>query len=589
MLKRFYLILFTILTVAFFADGAMPALAAGNFAITGINIDNASSILVLSGKDNQSAVSFKPQPIVSQDKLSVDLYNTTLNTPKSSLSIQSPSIKTINLSQISLKPAVTRLTITGNSSAVAPVLSFSKSKNIIIFKVADIKSPIKNLATIYDENGKVAQEDMANGLIPMVSHSYTINTVRQVNDHLSISGIGNVTLKEPIFLSNPNRVVYDLPDTALVSRDLAQTVKLSSTDSVRLAQFDPQTVRLVIETPTPDDYRTIVSPDAQSLIIANSSKTRLTNLSDSRGTGQVKDISVTRKDPQTSILSIHTSRPIIHNIRKDYTNNKIILDLYNINAPSKKEIVGLAKTLQIKGVNIESIQKYPKGASWKIAIANDAWIQSKLSSDAQHLNIIVKSAVVNVSRTTATASPTRNAGQKQVVIDPGHGGTEPGAQRAGIYEKHINLSVAQKVRRILTQAGINVIMTRTDDATLSLKERTIITNNEAPDAFVSIHVNSCESPGVTGLETHWYTPQSRSLAQIIQKKLISAPIQSPDRGIMNSMFYVIHHTNVPAVLVEIGFISNENERNQLLTDSRQESTARAISDGIIEFLNRKKD
>lgn len=587
--KRFFLILFTILTVAILANGTMPAFAAGNFAITGINVDNASSLLVLTGKDNDSAVSFKPQPIASQEKLSVDLYNTTLNTPKALLSIQSPTIKNINLSQISLKPAVTRLTITGNSSAIAPVLSFSKSKNIIIFKVADIKSPMKNLATIYNENGKAEQEDIANGLIPLVSHSYTINTVRQVNDHLSISGIGNVALKEPIFLSNPSRIVYDMPDTALVSRDLAQTIKLNSTDSVRLAQFDPQTVRLVIETPTPDDYRTIVSPDAQSLIIANSNKTRLTNLSDSRGTGLVKDISVTKKDPQTSILSIRTSRPIIHNIRKDYTHNKIILDLYNINAPSKATLLALAKTLQIKDVDIESIQKYPKGASWKIAIANDAWIQSKLSPDAQHLNIIVKSAVVNVSRTTANTSPTRNASQKHVVIDPGHGGTEPGAQRAGIYEKHINLSVAQKVRRILAQAGINVIMTRTDDATLSLKERTIITNNEAPDAFVSIHVNSCESPGVIGLETHWYTPQSRSLAQIIQKKLISSPIQSPDRGIMNSMFYVIHHTNVPAVLVEIGFISNEKERNQLLTDSRQESTARAISDGIIEFLNRKKD
>ena len=86
-----------------------------------------------------------------------------------------------------------------------------------------------------------------------------------------------------------------------------------------------------------------------------------------------------------------------------------------------------------------------------------------------------------------------------------------------------------------------------------------------------------------GIETHWYTPQSQNLAQKIQNSLISATLNT-DRGTVNSMFYVIHHTNIPSVLVEIGFISNDIERTDLLTEDKQNLIAKAISDGILQYL-----
>ena len=174
----------------------------------------------------------------------------------------------------------------------------------------------------------------------------------------------------------------------------------------------------------------------------------------------------------------------------------------------------------------------------------------------------------------------------KIVIDPGHGGYDTGAERDGIFEKDITLDVAKKVASYLKKAGVKVILTRSDDSTVSLKQRVDVCNDENPDAFVSIHVNYGNDPSATGLETHWYTRQSEALALQIQRNLVST-VLSQDRGIKNSMFYVIHHTEAPSTLVEIGFISNEKERYQLLQDERQNMTAKAISSGVLKFLGLK--
>ena len=129
-------------------------------------------------------------------------------------------------------------------------------------------------------------------------------------------------------------------------------------------------------------------------------------------------------------------------------------------------------------------------------------------------------------------------------------------------------------------------MTREGDETVSLKQRTIVTNTEIPDAFISIHINSSESSSARGLETYYYTPQSKELAQIVHSKLVSS-INSPDRGIKTARFYVIRNTEVPAILAEIGYISNDAERCSILTEERKDETARAITDGILNYLKSK--
>jgi len=208
-------------------------------------------------------------------------------------------------------------------------------------------------------------------------------------------------------------------------------------------------------------------------------------------------------------------------------------------------------------------------AKYSYFLSKDSKILKIQKSSNNPINLPINAANMSIKR--------------KIILDAGHGGNDAGAVRNGIFEKNINLAVVQKIQKILTDQGFQSVMTRDTDNALSLKERTDITNSELPDIFVSIHVNACENPNVKGIETHWYTPQSQVLAQKIQNSLISTT-SNIDRGTVNSMFYVIHHTNIPSVLVEIGFISNDTERAELLTEDEQNLIAKAISDGVLQYL-----
>ena len=145
-----------------------------------------------------------------------------------------------------------------------------------------------------------------------------------------------------------------------------------------------------------------------------------------------------------------------------------------------------------------------------------------------------------------------------------------------------------RVASILKSKGYKVALTRADDTYLGLQERCDFTEAENPEIFVSIHVNSAVATEPSGLETHYYHDNSIRLAEVIQKHMVKN-IVSKDRGVLKSKFYVINHTDVPAVLVETGFLSNAEERAELITDKRKQATAKAIADGIMEFLKNGKN
>ena len=178
-------------------------------------------------------------------------------------------------------------------------------------------------------------------------------------------------------------------------------------------------------------------------------------------------------------------------------------------------------------------------------------------------------------------------GVKKVVIDAGHGGSDYGAIRNDINEKDITLDVSKQVRDMLVKKGYIVQMTRDSDEYVSLQDRVAISENFEPDIFVSIHVNSSVRPEISGIETHYYHQESLFLAQTVHASLASA-IKTKNRGLFKSKFYVINHTTSPAILVEIGFISNDNERAQLVSEKRKQATAKAIVEGVNNYFKQLK-
>jgi N-acetylmuramoyl-L-alanine amidase len=135
----------------------------------------------------------------------------------------------------------------------------------------------------------------------------------------------------------------------------------------------------------------------------------------------------------------------------------------------------------------------------------------------------------------------------------------------------------------LEAKGFKVYMTRSTDVFLPLPEISAITNRVNPDLFISIHHNASVNTALNGIETYYYTPQSVALARKIHAREINS-VGVRDGGVKRAMFYVIHHTNVPSVLCEVGYVSNPSERDDLQTYERRAKTARAIADGVVDYL-----
>lgn len=176
--------------------------------------------------------------------------------------------------------------------------------------------------------------------------------------------------------------------------------------------------------------------------------------------------------------------------------------------------------------------------------------------------------------------------RRTVVIDPGHGGTSSGAAYEGILEKDLTLPISLKLEALLKAAGYNVVMTRSTDVYLGLYERADIANSVDADIFVSIHANAFDDPSVNGLITYYHPSSGRGkrLAQAIQTPASQAT-GAKDRGVASADFVVLRETDMCAVLVETGFMTNHDELMKLNDSTYQDKLAQGIAQGIINYLN----
>jgi N-acetylmuramoyl-L-alanine amidase len=183
-------------------------------------------------------------------------------------------------------------------------------------------------------------------------------------------------------------------------------------------------------------------------------------------------------------------------------------------------------------------------------------------------------------------------GPPLVCVDPGHGGSDTGAVGvAGTYEKNVNLAIGLLLAKNLQDAGLRTIMTRSDDSYPTLQQRCDIANAALANLFVSVHNNASEDSTTTGTETfYWGTPDKYSvegqlLAQAIQRNLVAA-VQSVDRGARTHWINlaVLAGTKMPAALTEVGFLTNAQEEQKLLSPDYQKAAAQGIANGILEYL-----
>lgn len=191
---------------------------------------------------------------------------------------------------------------------------------------------------------------------------------------------------------------------------------------------------------------------------------------------------------------------------------------------------------------------------------------------------------------------------KLIVIDPGHGGTDPGAIGVtGLKEKDFNLDVALRLSQLLNRLGAKVVMTRTEDVYIPLEERPAVANKLGADVFVSIHANASTNPQANGTTTYYHvnttdslpaslSKASAQLAECVQQALVQT-LQLNDQGSKTDPgkgFVVLRESQVPAILIEAAFLSNKSDEALLKKDDFREKVAEGIMTGLIEYFSESR-
>ncbi|MGA3602868.1 N-acetylmuramoyl-L-alanine amidase [Lysinibacillus agricola] len=179
-----------------------------------------------------------------------------------------------------------------------------------------------------------------------------------------------------------------------------------------------------------------------------------------------------------------------------------------------------------------------------------------------------------------------------IIIDPGHGGKDPGTVVGSNSEKAITLKVSTLVKQKLEAAGAKVLMTRTGDTYPSLQDRVDFTNANYGEIFVSVHVNSAANTSAQGTETYYAIStgdmhqEDVDLATFVNNQIVNN-LKMKNRGVREQQYYVIRNMNIPSILVELGFLSNSEDRAKMTDDQYIELFAESVYKGILEYYSKQ--
>lgn len=630
-------ILYFIFFIIFFAQAAYSGEV---FKVTSVNFDTANSLIFLTSPDNTTETIMKNVKLTqlqNPKRVYFDINSAVLVAPAQKWFFNSGGIKQVRISQFSTEPARIRVVLFLDEEFDQSKITFLKVNNNIVIKFKDGMCKEDYFQNTYRdekasnndfyENLSISNEEQVGGKCSVIAPNtsadqvlgeiqqafnsnpqpqttasnikpvankteaikkelklkskYYLNNIEIKPNGFLLSGFGVVGIEKPMYLTEPARVVFDIPNT-IVNPDIRNKEFKINQDIIKTGQFGPNKARIVITSNDLEKYYPIFASDGQSVLFLNSENVDIDSLctktSDAIGY-YTKEI-----DSKTTEFIIAFNSPIVHSIKRG--NSKLTINFYNALRFNEQTFKNTVAPTTLSNMKIDLLPQV--GLKLTLPLEKDSIVNCFLGSDGRSVKITVKNVKEKEKIVQSCERPaiiTRVNGKRFVVLDAGHGGSDYGAIRAGINEKDITLDVTKRVQAILQSKGVITQMTRNSDETVSLLDRTVTCANASPDIFVSIHVNSSVRPDIYGIETHYYHQNSLDLAQTLHASLISH-IKTRDRGLFKSKFYVINHTNVPAILVEIGFISNDAERAQLISEERKQQTAKSIAEGILKYLEK---
>lgn len=596
---------------------------AATLGIKDIAFDNSDNIIFVSTDGSSENILVKKGVLKNPDRIYFDIENAVLKKSKSTYDFQNGKLSEFKISQFSTEPPVVRIVMTHSGKLdVSKVKVLAPSGGSLIIKLNDVK-PEQNFLTLiyretktstgdYLEKLRVYEEVPQNAafkddIISTVNKSldktmpenepvrlrpplresklltrYFVQNAAIHSGNVLISGTGIITLERPIYLINPNRIVFDIPN-AVISKDLAgKELKISETEKIKIAQFEPTKVRIAVTTNEPGKWRPIFSGDLQNILIAHDDRLESIKLYNSKASiNSVLTETASEYSTETKRITFNFNFPVVQSVKRTTGMFEVVFDNVTTFDP-----LTVNKKLAAFGVELKPGKN---GSVLTIPLKGSESIECYETLNAKQFVIRIKAP-----KSTVSTNPGKSGGIKPpvagkilsgkvIVLDPGHGGSDPGAIGGGIQEKTMTLELALMLEKLLKTNGATVYMTRTNDTYVGLAERTEFSDAHSPDLFVSLHINAAESSSVNGIETHFWKDDSENLAKCIQSSLVSR-VNARDRGVLKSRFYVVRNTVAPSVLVEFGFISNDSELKDMLTNTRKTKSVEAVFEGISNFL-----
>lgn len=231
------------------------------------------------------------------------------------------------------------------------------------------------------------------------------------------------------------------------------------------------------------------------------------------------------------------------------------------------------------------IEKANSGNSYEIQGVQGDWyqVQTTKGQTGYVANWVVD---VGTKSEKPTKSKTTKLSEATIVLDPGHGGNDPGAKgENGTIEKKATLKTAKAVKARLEQTGAKVILTRDYDEYISLRGRTKVASKHNADAFVSLHFDSLENEdeSVSGQTTYYYSSADKGLAKSINRSLGNT-LPTTNRGARVGDFYVVRENSQPAVLLELGYLSSKADENNINSSSYRAQIAEGVTEGLANYF-----
>ncbi len=613
--KFFHILKIFLIMIFVFAGSAFGA----DFRVMSANYDLSNAIITLSAKDTfegNIAENITLKKLENPTRYYFDLESTVLTIPKQDWIFQNGNFDRVIISQFQNNPNIVRVVFYPKTDKVFKDIKFYRIKNNIIMRLNgnDIQNDYyqhiyrdehasssdfyENLKVVYPEPPAVnmaneiqnafniqpaqtpaEQKDEPDFKKFKLNTKYYLNNVTTKPNSVLLSGFGEMTFEKPMVLQNPTRLIYDFPNSLSAPEVRNKEYQINATDKIAIGQFSINKVRAVIYTNNVDDYVPVIAADNQSVLFINQKTYDTSQLI--QGCAQATQYIPTEINDLTQSMTLNFDYPVVHSV--DRKNNALILTLYNAGKFNEEQFKSNFAGSFFWNAKIICAEK-GVGVRIYIPLRQDSQVNTYLGADGKSIKVVLKETAR--SKKQLFNIPSSKIPSKRIVIDAGHGGTDYGAIRGEVNEKDITLDVAKKVQKELTKLGHKVIMTRSIDEYISLQDRVEISAKEKGEIFVSIHVNSSVKPEIEGVETHYYHQESMGLAQSVHEALISN-LKPFDRGLFKSKFYVINHTEIPAILCEIGFISNEEEQKLLVTEKRKQETAKAIVEGVLNYFGQE--